>query len=194
VPPRAYRDEPYAADPRPAYWRLEGFRAALTVVGLIALIAAGLAVWALIRADHNRSVVVRGASVTPAGMVALTRRVDNLGATVRSLRSLGGSHVANAQSLAARIASLQQSENQLASQVKHAGSSGANPAQVSQLASKEAALSGKVSQWVGKEAALTGQVSQLQGRVAQLAGQVAQLKGQSANQNNSTGTGTSTVP
>ncbi len=181
--PGPYR-EAYVADPRPAAWRLEGLRTALTIVGLVALAAVGLAVWALIRSDHNQR-AASGAANT-AAVVALSRRVDNLEATLSSIRSAGGTHGATAQSLAARIAALQQSEKQLTSQVNHAP----NSARVSQLTSKYSALSAKVSQWVGKEAALSGQVSQLQGRVAQLAGQVAQLKAQSNSQTSTVGTTT----
>jgi chromosome segregation ATPase len=183
----AYRTDPYPADPRPAYWRLEGLRTALTIVGLIALIAVGLAVWALIRSDHNRR-ATNGAPANAAAMVALTSRVDRLEASVRSLSSSKATRPGNTGSLGARVAALQQGEQRLTSQLSHA----ANPAQVSQLAGKEAALSGKVSQLTGKEAALSGQVSQLQGRVAQLAGQISQLNRQTPSQ--TTSTGTSTIP
>lgn len=184
--PHAYRTDPYAADARQTFWRLESLRTALTVVGLLALIAIGLAVWALIRANHNNGRTSSGVPANTAAVIALNRRVSNLEASMRTLRTSGGTHLATAQSLAARIAALQQSEKQLASQVGHGGSS----AQVSQLANKYSALSAKVSQWVGKEAALSGKVSGLQGRVSQLAGQVSQLKAQSSGQTTTTGTST----
>lgn len=197
--PGAYRADPYVADPyaedpRRAAWRLEGLRTALTIVGLIALIAAGLAVWALIRSDHNRR-VVNQAPANTAALVGLTNRVDRLQSSIRSLSTAGGTKSATTQSLAARIAALQQSQQRLSSQVSHTASQvshAGNTAQLSQLVSKEAALSAKVSQWVGKEAALSGQVSQLQGRVAQLAGQVAQLKGQTNGQTSTQTTTTGT--
>lgn len=182
----AYATDLYAADARQTFWRLESLRTALTVVGLLALIAIGLAVWALVKANHNNGRTLSGVPANTAAVVALNRRVNNLEATMRTLRTTGGTHLATAQSLAARIAALQQSEKQLASQVGHGGSA----AQVSQLASKYSALSAKVSQWVGKEAALSGQVSGLQGRVSQLAGQVSQLKAQSTGQTTTTGTST----
>ena len=182
-----YRAEPYAADPRPAaanYWRLEGLRTALTIVGLIAIIAAGLAVWALVRSERNRH-TTSGTPATIAAMNRLTDRVNGLQATVHSLSSSGSSHGASTRSLTAQLSALQQSEKQLSSRIGHPG----NSAQVAQLVSKESALSAKVSQLTGKEAQLSGQVSQLQGRVASLAGQVSQLKGQST-QTSTTGTGT----
>lgn len=181
-----YRAEPYVADPRPAeaaFWRLEGLRTALTIVGLIAVIAVGLAVWALLRSEHNNRRVTGGA---PGTIAALTTRVDRLQATVRSLRSSGGTRATTPQSLAAQVSALQQTEKQLSTRIGHAG----NGAQVTQLASKESALSAKVSQLTGKEAALSGQVSQLQGRVASLAGQVAQAKAQTTTQTITTGTST----
>lgn len=187
-PAGAYRADPYVADPRPTLWQLEGLRTALTVVGLIALIAIGLAVWALIRSEQNHRAAANAPAST-AGMVAsLTRRVDRLEANVRALNSSGGGQGATARSLAARIAAIQQSEKRLSTQVSHAG----NASQTSQLSAKEAALSAKVSQITGKEAALSGQLSQLQGRVSSLAAQVAQLKGRTTTQ--TTGTGASTTP
>jgi outer membrane murein-binding lipoprotein Lpp len=189
LPPRAYPEDPYA-DPRLGAWRLEGLRTALTVVGLLALIAIGVAVWALIRADHNdngRRTIVAPANA--AAVASLERRVNNLAATVHSLSIAKGTRVANAQSLASQITALQASQKALAAKVGHGG---ASPAQVSQLASKEAALSAKVSQWVGKEAALSGQVSGLQGKVGQLSGQIAQLESQ-VNGQTRTGTGTTTT-
>ena len=172
IPPEPrppYQTDPYAADPRAVaatYGSLESLRTALTVVGLIAIIAAGLAVWALLRPHHGRT-IIHQAPANTAAIATLTARVNHLDATVRSLRSSGGTQGANTQSLATR-----------------------NAAQVSQLASKEAALSAKVSQLTGKEAALSGQVSQLQGRVASLSGQVSQIKAQTTSRTTTTGTST----
>jgi len=207
--PVAYRTDPryaearYAEDPRRAAWRLEGLRTALTIVGLIALIAIGLSVWALIRSDHNNHRTVAATPGSAAAMVALSHRVDGLQATVHSLSTAGGGGAGatsgTVRSLSQRVAALETAQKQLSSQVSHAGSGSGNSAQVSQLASKESALSAKVSQLVGKEAQLSGQVSGLQGRVAQLKGQVAQLKSQVSNQTGSssvqtTTTGTTTGP
>lgn len=186
--PGPYR-EAYVADPRPAAWRLEGLRTALTIVGLVALAAIALSVWALIRSNQNHGRVVAGDPANTAALVALNRRVNSLDATLSAIRATGGTHGAGTQALSTRLAALQQSEKQLAAQVGHAGGSGTG-AKVAQLTSKYAALSSKVSQWVGKEAALSGQVSQLQGRVAQLAGQVSQLRAQQNSQTTTVGTTT----
>ena len=197
VPPRAYREDPYV-DPRREAWRFEGLRTALTIVGLLALAAIGLAVWALIRSDHNQRVVSRGGS--NAALVGLTSRVDRLQAKVDSLHSPGAAGgagtAATVRSLSQRVAALEAAQKQLNSNQKQLtsklGSGAASTAQVTQLANKEAALSAKVTQWVGKEAALSGQVSSLQGRVGQLAGQVRQLQSQSGL--NTATTGTTTGP
>ena len=195
----AYRTDPryaeprYVEDPRRAAWRLEGLRTGLTIVGLVALIAIGLSVWALLRPDHNDR---RTVSAAPAAIVALTHRVDRLQSGIHSLNSSGGSGAGatagTVRSLSTRVAGLEQTQKRLSSQVSKAasGSGSANSPQVSQLASKESSLSAKVSQLVGKEAQLSGQVSGLQARVAQLKGQVSQLQSQSSSQTNTTGTST----
>lgn len=191
-PPPAYPPAETYVDPRPAAYHLEGLRTGLTIVGLLALIAIGLAVWALARPDHHRTVITRGPA-NSAAVAALNTRVNNLERTLHGLSASGGSKTAGTQALAAKLATLQQAQSQLAAQVKQSSTqakhSSANPAQVSQLASKEAALSAKVSQLVGKEAALSGQVSGLQGRVSSLAGKVGQLQARSGQS-----TTTTTIP
>lgn len=190
-PAGPYRQE-YVADPRPAqeaYWSLQSLRTALTIVGLIAIIAVGIAVWALIRANHNRNVASRGSAPSSA-ILALDNRMNRLETQLRSLSSSRGSHGASTQSLTAHVNALQQAQSRLAKQIANGGSKTASTQQVSQLESKESAMSAKVSQLSGKEAALSAQVSGLQGRVAYLNGQVKYLKGQSSSQTSTTGTST----
>jgi hypothetical protein len=125
----------------------------------MALVAIGLAVWALIGSGRDQR-SLHGTRGTSSAMVALISQANHLETTVRFLSSHGGTGTANASLLAA---------------------------QVSQLAGREAALSVKVSHLVGKHAALSGQVSGLQGRVSLLAAQVAQLNAQPGAHRNSTG-------
>ena len=106
---------PVAADPNLLYVRLEesiaSLRTALAFVGILAVLATGLAIYALTRDDGSSG--TRGG--TTSGQVArLNDRVDRLSRQVQSLRAGGTS----AAALAPRVDSLSRSVSALRSQVR----------------------------------------------------------------------------
>lgn len=73
LPPR-YPADPYVADRPPVattFWSLESMRTALTLVGLIAVAALGVAIWALLRRDTDRT-VNRPAPIAAAALTVMT--------------------------------------------------------------------------------------------------------------------------
>lgn len=162
--PRAYATDPYVADRAPVaatFWTLESLRTALALVGLIAVAALGLAIWALLRPDNDRR-VVHSTPATTASITALTTRLNHLEATVHSLSSSTGAKTATTQSLVTQINALQHTERRLSAQV----ASAVNASQHSQLSGHVTALSGELSQLSGRVSGLSSQVSQLKARAA----------------------------
>ncbi|HTN22690.1 MAG TPA: hypothetical protein VL120_01780 [Solirubrobacteraceae bacterium] len=107
---------PVAADANLLYVRLEdsisSLRTALLFVGILAVLATGLAVYALTRDDgaSGRS----GGGTTSAQLARVNDRVDRLSRQVQSLRAGGTSSSA----LATRVDSLSRSLSALRSQVR----------------------------------------------------------------------------
>jgi outer membrane murein-binding lipoprotein Lpp len=70
----------------PAFWSLDSLRTGLAMVGVLAAVALGVAVWALLRDHNSRPAIVRSGP-PPAQLAALTRQVQTLSVEVRSLRA-----------------------------------------------------------------------------------------------------------
>jgi outer membrane murein-binding lipoprotein Lpp len=109
---------PVAADPSLLYVRLEdsiaSLRTALIFVGILAVLATGIAVYALTRDDGTPG--TRGGGSTSAQIARINDRVDRLSRQVQSLRAGGTSSSA----LASRVDSLSRSVTALRSQVSSA--------------------------------------------------------------------------
>lgn len=100
APTRAFRPaepvRPVAAPPpEPAFWSLDSLRTGLALVGVLAVAALALAVWALLRDHNSRKAVIRSGP-PPAQLAALTREVQTLSADVRALRSSSATAARNA--------------------------------------------------------------------------------------------------
>jgi cell division protein FtsB len=105
---------PVAADPSLLYVRLEdsisSLRTALIFVGILAVLATGLAVYALTRDDGTS----RTGGASSAQIARINDRVDRLSRQVQSLRAGGTSSSA----LASRVDSLSRSVSALRSQLR----------------------------------------------------------------------------
>lgn len=122
--------------PPPGALTLDSLRTGLVVIGVVAVAALGLAIWALLRRDSDRG----GPSSTPATK-ALNGRVDRLDAEVHALRT-GSARATSIGSLRARIASLDRTVKRVSGHAAGAASA----QQVSQLSRRVDTLSSQVTQ------------------------------------------------
>jgi hypothetical protein len=117
MPPPAYEQRGAApgVDPNVILLRLEdaigSLRTGLTIVGVIAVAALAVAIYALVQADDSSSGGSRGDLATDSRVSQLEDRVDRLSRQVQELRSGGGDNAA----LDSRIAALERTVKTLAS-------------------------------------------------------------------------------
>jgi hypothetical protein len=118
MPPPAYEQRGAApgVDPNVILLRLEdaigSLRTGLTIVGVIAVAALAVAIYALVQADGSSSGGSRGDLATDSRVSQLEDRVDRLSRQVQELRSGGGGDNA---ALDSRIAALERTVKTLAS-------------------------------------------------------------------------------
>lgn len=137
VPARRVPADP----PGPVFWSLDSLRTGLAVVGVVALAALAVAVWALLR-DHNPRRALVGSGPPPAQLAAVTREVQTLSEEVRALRSLSTAAARNAATAHRELARLSSSVRRASARL--AGT--ASTQQVSRLQTQVNKLSSQVSQ------------------------------------------------
>jgi polyhydroxyalkanoate synthesis regulator phasin len=119
-PPPVYegRGVASAVDPNVVLLRLEdaigSLRTGLTIVGVIAVAALAVAIYALVQADDSSSGGSRSGLATDSRVSQLEDRVDRLSRQVQSLRSGGGSS-GDTAALDSRITALERTVKTLAS-------------------------------------------------------------------------------
>jgi hypothetical protein len=117
MPPPVYEQRGAApgVDPNVILVRLEdavgSLRTGLTIVGVIAVAALAVAIYALVQANDSSSAGSRNGLATDSRVSQLEDRVDRLSRQVQDLRSGGGSSAA----LDSRIAALERTVKTLAS-------------------------------------------------------------------------------
>jgi polyhydroxyalkanoate synthesis regulator phasin len=100
---------------------LRTIRTMLAIIGVIAVAALGLAVWALLRNhDVNNSGNRRGLA-TQADLAATNGRIDRLSAELSGLRGVAGAGARGAQSVSSRLGALEQQVKQLNARPNPAG-------------------------------------------------------------------------
>jgi outer membrane murein-binding lipoprotein Lpp len=149
---------------------IDSLRTWLAIVGVIALAAIAVAIYAVVRADDVRS------GGTSRNGLASNARVDRISSELKALRAGAGSGGAGSAALAARV-------DQLSSQVQSLRSTGtgAGAGAVSGLGARVAALESTVKTLGSRPATgdQTQSIAQLSSRVDALTSEVAQLKPQS---------------
>ena len=119
---------------------IRSLRSGLALVGLVAIAALGVSIYALLRHDRDpvRYIGSQRGLATQADVSRLAGRVNHLDATLAALRSSAG----GTSSLSARVATLERTVRQLA-----ARPTGTNSTQaVAQLSSRVDKLASEVSQ------------------------------------------------
>ena len=150
-----------------------GLRTWLAVIGVVALAAVALAVYALIKANDNGPGSGRG--------YATNARVDRISSDVKALRASGTASATNggaSSNGAVAGAGLSARVDQLASQVRALSASSA-PSGSAALAGRVAALESSVRSIASRPstgANVTQSLTQLSSRVDTIASDVAQLK------------------
>jgi hypothetical protein len=119
TPPPVYEQRGAAAgDPNVILLRLEdaigSLRTGLTIVGVIAVAALAVAIYALVQANDSSSGGSRGGLATDSRVSQLDDRVDRLSRQVQDLRS-GGDSGGDSAALDSRIAALERTVRTLAS-------------------------------------------------------------------------------
>ncbi len=120
---------------------LDSLRTALALVGVLAVAGLGLALWALLRPDHDRTVLVRGAVPAQTDVGPLKGRVSRLEGELRGLQSNAGAHAGSTASLSGRIDALQRSVSALQAR----SSAAATPSALGALSGRVDKLAGQVS-------------------------------------------------
>lgn len=138
-----------AVSPEPAFWTLDSLRTGLAVVGVLAVAALGVAVWALLRDHSPRRAVVRSGP-PPAQLAALTREVQTLSAEVRALRKSSATAARNAAAADRGVAQLKSSAR------KTSARSAGTAQQVSRLQTQVNKLSSQVAQLRSRQQSQTG--------------------------------------
>jgi prefoldin subunit 5 len=119
TPPPVYeqRGAPPAVDPNVILLRLEdaigSLRTGLTIVGVIAVAALAVAIYALVQANDSSSSGSRSGLATDERVSQINDRVDRLSRQVQELRSGGGG--SDNAALDSRIAALERTVKTLAS-------------------------------------------------------------------------------
>ena len=124
---------------------LDSLRTALALVGVLAVAGLGLALWALLRPDHDRTVLVRGAvpaqtSGAHANLGPLNNRVSRLEGELRGLQSSAGARSGSTASLSGRVDALQRSVSSLQAAAATSSALGALSGRVDKLAGQVSAL------------------------------------------------------
>jgi outer membrane murein-binding lipoprotein Lpp len=144
VAPRAYAEPAVYEDPAAAAIRwqraLDSVRTGVALVAILAVAALAVGIWALVRAQDNRSSAGnRSGLATQADVAALNGRINHLAGAINAARGAAGAGAGSAAALSGRVATLQ-------NEVK-------------------ALQSANLSQQIGT---LSGRVQTLQSQVAQL--------------------------
>lgn len=139
MPPPGERFVPEYPAP-PGALTLESLRNGLVLIGVLAVAALGLAVWALLRPDSDRGGSSQ-AVATRAALSNLNGRIDRLNTEIQALQALNA-RTGNIASLKARVGSLERTMKRVSASVAGAASA----TQVSQLSRRVDKLSTTVSQ------------------------------------------------